>query len=358
MMSGISQNSGATPKTTDWIGHTLRLVGWNLLLARWRLMSKILVTLLLVGLLLLIGGLLLTYVLVNNTGTAQPTACPPTSVSASQPGDTGPGSSGQPCISSPQQDQQAQQAQEAFADLERAFLTFPTVLIPVGGYTAFLGVILLCILAGSLIGSEYSFGTQRLALSRGVSRAQLLAAQIGALAILALAVTAGMFILGALIGLTLGPLLGGSIPNIPPTGWLELLGFWLVVSLHLFAYALIALCLATLGRSTAAGIAGSLGYLLFENIALPIILLITAALSGSLSTGISTIQNVFLGPNLSGLQAGVTQSPLNLGGASSGSSNADLPVIAPTQGLLVSLLYCALLIGLSYWVLRKRDVTN
>ncbi len=352
MNPGISQNSSATPSANDWLGHTARLIGWNLRLARRRLMSKILLALLLVGFLLLVGGLLLTYVVVDNI--PQQSTCAPTPVSTSQPTGVGSGSD-QPCVSS---SQQAQQAQQDFANADRALLTFPMVLEPAGDYTAFLGVILLCILAGALIGSEYSFGTQRLALSRGVSRAQLLAAQIGALAILALAVAAGMFILGALVGLTIGPLLGGSIPNIPPTGWLEILGFWLVVSLHLFAYALIALCLATLGRSTVAGIAGSLGYLLFETIALPIILLLAAAASGSLTTNITNIQDVFLGPNLSGLQAGVTQTPIDLGAASSGSGTPGDLVIAPVQGLLVSLLYCAILIGLSYWALRKRDVTN
>jgi ABC-type transport system involved in multi-copper enzyme maturation permease subunit len=190
-----------------------------------------------------------------------------------------------------------------------------------------------------------------------------LAGQVGALGILALAVAAFMLILGALIGLALGPALGASLPAIPGGGLLQLVEFWLVLSLHLFAYALVALLLATLGSSTAAGIAGSLGYLIFETIALPIVVIIAGALIGStLSNVLQYIPNFFLGPNLDGLMNGVNQSPFDLGGGSSSGSGSESAIvqggITPLQGLLVALLYCVVLVGVSYWVLRKRDVTH
>jgi ABC-type transport system involved in multi-copper enzyme maturation permease subunit len=226
-----------------------------------------------------------------------------------------------------------------------------------------MGSILLCILAGALIGSEYSFGTQRLALSRGVSRAQVLASQVAMLAIVALSLSAGMLLLGSLLGLSVGPALGGSLPALSIDGVLQLLGFWLVLALQLFGYSLIALLLGTLGRSTAAGIAGSLGYLLFEIIALPIVALISY---GLLTTGssfgnlLNHLQDVFLGPSISALLSGVNASPLDLGGSNTPSS-AVVPgadVISPLQGLFVAVLYCIVLVGCSYWALRKRDVTN
>jgi ABC-type transport system involved in multi-copper enzyme maturation permease subunit len=357
MTPGISHESSVgTPRANnDWLSHTWRLTRWNLRLARRRLMSKILLAILLVGFLAVIGVVLLSYVVVSSASTTTQVSSCPTPVATSQSGEVGPGSPQPVCTPASSQDQQELRSAQ---DSTLQFLTFPTILIPVGGYTGFMGIILLCILTGALIGNEYSFGTQRLALSRGVSRAQLLAGQVGALAILALAVAGGMIILGALVGLALGPILGGSIPAIPPTFLLEILGFWLVISLQLFAYALIALLLATLGRSTAAGIAGALGYLLFEIIALPIIAAIGAALIGSTFGSIlNNLQSLFLGPNLSGLLNGVSQSPIDLTGGTGGSTLAT-SVIGPAQGLLVALLYCVLLVGASYWLLRKRDVTH
>lgn len=359
MTPGISHESSvATPRADkDWLGHTWRLARWNLKLARRRLMSKILLAILLAGFVLLVAALLVIYIILNDASKANFSAdCPSATPVASQPGDNGTGSAPPGC--DPASIQQGQQAVQAARDQELKSLTFPGVLGPVGGYTGFMGIILLCILAGALIGDEYSFGTQRLALSHGVSRAQLLAGQVGALAMLALAAAGAMLILGALIGFTVGPLLGGSIPAIPIGGLLEIVGFWLGLSLQLFAYALIALLLATLGRSTAAGIAGSLGYVLFELVALPILAVIALSQIGASSGSVlAHVQDFFLGPNISALLSGVNQSPLDLGGGSS-AGNPFNHIINPSQGLLASLLYCVVLAGLSYWVLRKRDVTH
>ncbi|HEY7350667.1 MAG TPA: ABC transporter permease subunit [Ktedonobacterales bacterium] len=359
MTPGISHESSvATPQaSSNWLSHTWRLTSWNLKIARRRLMSKILLAILLGGFLPVLAVVLLAYAAESTVTTTTVSPPCPTVVATGQPGNTGPGSVAPPCDPNSVPPQQQQSSQNADFQL----LTFPAILIIVGSYTGFMGVILLCILAGALIGNEYSFGTQRLALSRGVSRAQLLAGQVAALAILALAVVGFMLIIGSLAGFTIGPLLGGSIPAIPADGLLQILGFWLVISLQLFAYSLIALLLATLGRSTAAGIAGSLGYVLFEIIALPIVALIAGALiRTSFGDVLEAMPDFFLGPNISGLLSGVNQSPLDLGGGTSSGGGGDLTasVINPGQGLLVSLLYCVLLAGLSYWALRKRDVTH
>ncbi len=361
MTPGISQESsiGPSPASNDWLTHTWRLALWNVKLARRRLMSKILLGILLGGFLLVMGVLVLSYIVVSSYSSTTISSACPSPVGTSQPGENG---SGNPtCDQSSAVAQQ--QALQSTQNEELKLLTFPTILSPTGGYTGFMGSILLCILAGALIGSEYSFGTQRLALSRGVSRAQVLAGQVTMLAMVALALSAGMLLLGALLGFVIGPALGGSLPALSIDGVLQLLGFWLVVALQLLGYALIALLLGTLGRSTAAGIAGSLGYLLFEIIALPILTAIALVLittGSSFGDVLNHVQDVFLGPNLSGLLSGVNQAPLDLGGAGA-SSSANLPgadVISPLQGLFVVVLYCIALIGLSYWALRKRDVTN
>ncbi len=360
MMPGISQESlsPAPSATAGWLGHTWRLARWNLRLAGRRLMSKILLAFLLVGFLLVMGVLLLFFSAVSSINSSHVSAACPSPVATSSAG-PGSGTNDSSCFPTSAQNEQQQSQTTKNADLQ--LLTFPSILGVVGGYTGFMGVILLCILAGAVIGSEYAYGTQRLALSRGVSRAQLLAGQVGALAMLALAVAGSMLILGTLIGLTLGPALGASLPTIPGGGLLQIVGFWLVLSLQLFAYSLIALLLATVSSSTAAGIGGSLGYLIFESIALPIVVILAGALIGSnFSKVFSHLPDFFLGPNLAGLLNGVNQSPLDLGGGSSGGGGSAIVQggISPLQGLLVALLYCIVLVGISYWVLRRRDVTH
>jgi ABC-type transport system involved in multi-copper enzyme maturation permease subunit len=342
--------------TGSWLAHTWRMTRWTLRLARRRLMSKILASILLGGFLILIAFLLLALVGLRAASSTQ-VGCQPTPSSINTPAPDSTPTSDQnptPCTSTtPDQGQQGLAgADQAFAQL----LTFPDNLAVIGGYTTFMGTILLCILAGALIGNEYSFGTQRLALSRGVSRAQLIVSQVWALALLALIVSGFMIWLAALFGLTIGPLVGGtlSVPSLADLG--QLLLFWLALALDLLAYALIALLLATLGRSTAAGIAGSLGYITFEAVVLPILVLVAVGLGGTTGTTMITIYHSLLGPNLAVVLAGVEAALLH----PSSSANAtpgvsDIPLI---QGLLVSLLYCAALIGLSYWLVRKRDVTH
>ncbi|MBF6591879.1 MAG: hypothetical protein IVW57_15325, partial [Ktedonobacterales bacterium] len=221
-----AQNLAAAPRSTgSLLPHTWRLTKWELFLTRRRVMSKVLASILLGGYVIVIGFMLISY-----------------SVAASR----------------------------GATDIElsplRDLLTFPGVLVVGGIYTAQLGPLMACVLAGALVGSEYGYSTQRLAFSRGAGRGQMLAAQAGALALLALGTVGGMLALSALVGVTFGPAIGGSISAPPPGGWTEIVAYWLVLSLVLFAYASLALFFATLGRSVAAGIGLALGLLFVENI--------------------------------------------------------------------------------------------
>lgn len=339
----------ASVPTTGWLLQTWRLTRWNLFLAWRRLMSKILLILLLLGLALLIGGQMLFYLLISSVPISSGTACPtPAATSQLTPG-PGTGTQ-QPCVGpSPEEEQQTRQAQQEVAASLRKDLSFPTILGPVSGFLGFFGVILLCILVGALVGGEYGFGTQRLALARGISRAQVLVAQVMALAVLALLIVGGIFALSSLAGLLLGSVLQADSPLLSLAGWGELITIWLATSLILFAYGLIALFLATLGRSTATGIAGSLGYLLVELIVIPIVVAVAGIIGGDTGKLLAQIQNLFLSTNTAAMLAGAASTPLNLSG---GGGEAAL------RGLLVTLAYCALCVGLSYWLLRQRDITT
>src|SRR5579884_805618 len=66
------------------------------------------------------------------------------------------------------------------------FLTFPTSLGLAGGFTGFIGALLFAILAGTIVGSEYGYGTLRMPLARGLARGTIVAGQVMGLAVMSL----------------------------------------------------------------------------------------------------------------------------------------------------------------------------
>jgi ABC-type transport system involved in multi-copper enzyme maturation permease subunit len=316
--------------TGDWLTLTVRMTRWDLLQMWRRVMAKVLLGVLLGIFLLVIGGLLLGFAAAGGSGA---------STSAAE-------------ISS--------------------VLTFPRSTALAVEYTAFMGVVLICIIAGALVGGEYAFGTQRLALSRGIGRGQALLAQVAALVIVAAAAVTGMMVLGALIGVTLGPALGGSPDGLSGAGVAQLLAYWAATSLRLVTYTLIAVLFATLSRSTAGGVGGALGFIVIELIALPILLaiitsqrayalLVTHTQPPSYVDTLTFIRAVFVQTNADALVAAAREGPLNLQLSPPIARQLASVLPAPpsaAQALVVLLLWCAALGGLSYWVIRQRDVTE
>jgi len=342
----------------EWLLDTWRLTRWYLFAAWRRVMSKVLLGILLGLFVLITGFVVLGFVVTQNSSTVG-RDCQPVPAATQQAGDNG---NGGQVVCEPLSARQQQQIRDEQANAIRAPLTFPGSLQFAGGYTTFMGVILLAILAGAMIGGEFGQGTIRLALSRGVGRAQALTAQVAALAALALGIGLGMLLLGALIGVTVGPALGATLPALPAGGVAALLAYWLAVSLYLFAFAAIAFFLATLARSTAAGIAGPLGYLIFELIAIGVLAIVASVVAGETGEFLRHVQDWFLGQNLGALTSAAFQPlaaavPSLRGGANGGGGDGG-QAIGTMHALLVSLAYCALLVGSTYLIMRRRDVTD
>lgn len=352
-MSVTMMPATAAPKTSgNQLTQTWRLARWFLYASRRRLMSKLLLAILLGGLILVLGFLLIAYVVTSNTP-PQSQVCPPPVVQTQTAQNGGP--NGANCFQMSQQElAQARTQWQQEVRSERQNLTFPTDLAVAGGYTAFMGLILLVILAGSLVGGEYGSSTIRLSLARGVGRGQFIAAQVIAIAILALIATGVVLFVGSLIGVTLGPALGGKIPSFPPGGILELLGYWVTLSFQIFAYAMIGLLLGTLARSTAAAIAVPLGFYIFESLVGGILIALSFAIGGNFGDFLKHVPDWFLGTNVGTLSTNVSQSPVDFGV----STSSVAAQVSTGHALLVSLAYCVILVGLSYLILRRRDVTD
>ena len=319
-----------------WITEVFRLTRWELYLAWRRIMAKILIILLVVFYAISIGFLcFVTAQIINQpiiTG-----QCPPEAVGCQEP--------------SRQELEQERAAQIApLTDL----LTFPTSLGFAASFTRVVGLILICILAGTLVGSEYGYSTQRLAFSRGTSRLQILVAQTLALAVIAMIVAAGMLALGALVGVIAGPAFGMAISAPSFGGWMEILKFFLAFAFSLFAYTMVALGAATLGKSTAAGIGLALGYIVLELIMSGVLFAVGTVLTAAGNDIGATLQRIpdwFLGNNVGALMGHAGQYPIGL----AADPGPDLTLV---RSLIVSLIYCAVFFGGSYLLLSRRDVTE
>ena len=231
-------------------------------------------------------------------------------------------------------------------------LSFPGALGVGGSYIADGGVLLFVVLAGVLIGSEYSYSTLRLSLARGVGRGQLLAAQIVALAILALILTALALGLSALMG-GIGTLVG--MPNIVSASVVgvagEVLVYWLALAYNIFAYALVSVWIGTLTRSVAGAIAGPLVFIVVEVVTTDILSALGGAqVDNALLNAISVIPNYLMGVNTSALVTWAGAAPYTF---TSGTAPVD-----GWHALIVSAIYCALFILISYLALRNRDVVE
>jgi len=112
---------------------------------------------------------------------------------------------------------------------------------------------LLLFAAARLVGTEYSAGTIRVVLALGVGRVRLLCAKLVALALFALAVTAGFLALAAAFGLTMIATQGGSPPHVvailPGSEWHDVWIHVLTILVSAGVCVLIGVAGAAVGRS-------------------------------------------------------------------------------------------------------------
>jgi ABC-type transport system involved in multi-copper enzyme maturation permease subunit len=321
-----------------WITEVYRLTRWELYLAWRRVMAKVLIIIMIVAYALVITVVGIGLTAIQNEPAPQSFQCPPDAVGCQAP-------------SQQELNQERTASIAQFSDP----VTFPTSLGFAATVTRIVGLILICILAGALVGSEYGFSTQRLAFSRGTSRLQMLTAQAVALAVISMVVAAGMLVIGAIVGLIMGPAFGVGISMPSFGGWMEIIKFFLAFSFSLFAYTLVALAAATLGKSTAAGVGLALGVIVIELILTPILQAIGGALYNfahvDFGNVLQHIPDWFLGSNVGALLGYAGQYPISLAPAPSNDFSF-------ARALLISLVYCAIFFGGSYFLLSRRDVTE
>ena len=187
--------------------------------------------------------------------------------------------------------------------------------------------------------------------TRGPTRTQFFLSKVGAILICAVL---GMLVL-VLIGILAGVLLnlfteiGIDFSFFSGAWFLHTVLKLFIVMLELFVYGMLALCLSTLGRATAAGVAGALVWWGLETILGGFLFLIGNYFTGAFGNVIKAIPDYFISNSIGAL---LQNQDHYITATSQASTISDL------QALVTLVVYLAVFIGIAWWVNQKRDVTN
>ncbi|GHO83572.1 hypothetical protein [Dictyobacter formicarum] len=226
-------------------------------------------------------------------------------------------------------------------------LAFPGSLQFALGYLGLLAPIFLCIVAGTLVGGDYTYGMHNQMLTRGLGRGQVFTAQVAALALVALLAVGFVMLISTLLGFLIGPLFGLRPVLLAPFGWLGFVLTWLTQSLRYFIYMLIAVLAATIGRSAIAGIGFSVGYVFIEFLATNILFSLVGGLSAPIGRAIVAFVSNLPGTVSNSLNTYATT-------LIAGQPMPDLDQL-PLQ-LFLTLMYSVILIALSYLIYQHSDI--
>lgn len=231
-------------------------------------------------------------------------------------------------------------------------LRLPSSLYMVVQILNILGEVLIIILVSTIVGGEYSDKTVRLMLTRGPTRTQYLFAKIGVSAACILLGVVGLTLIGVITGQLLN-LSTGIAQNFPffTFEWLgHVLLYLLITALGLFMYAMMALCLSTLGRATAAGLAGVLTWSFVVEPIIEVSSNFGRDIGGPVGGFFQSLPDYLIGTNISQLQQDQSHFIYASAIIQPTSLQADL------HSLLVLAVYLVIFIGLAWWVNVRRDV--
>ncbi len=334
----------------DFFSVLLRLIGVELYKLRRRAMSKVLG---IVGVSLMI----LVFVVISigeiYTLNAPASSYLPPQCSAVQNPQGPSNPNGQPCLDhAPTQAElaAAEQSRQAQLSTTSSPLRLPLSLYAAVQVIDVVGLVLLVIIAGTLVGGEYSVGTVRLMSTRGPTRVQYLLSKVGAI----LLCTIIGFVFIVLIGLVAGALLNllsGVATNtdfVSNSGLAHMLLYALIAMGGLFVYTMLALFLGTAGRATAAGVAGALVWWVLESVLSGVLSLAAFLIKGPFGDFLKAVPDYFIRNNIDALLNNQSQYFVGNGP----------DALSDVHAILVLLVYLALFIGLSIFISLRRDITN
>lgn len=215
--------------------------------------------------------------------------------------------------------------------------------------------IFLIIVTSRLIGMEYSGGTIRVLLARGVGRLQLLGAKLFTVAGVALAILAGGLVLNAIFTTGGLLLLTGNLDAYKALNsgfWQDTWLFVVTVMISMAVTILMATAVTVVGRSLAFGTSASLVWFPIDNIGV-IFFYLAFKLTGSTFWTLAT--GDLLGPNINIMSDMLL--PQRAANAMLGRA-FSAPLVPVTGGhtLLITGIYAAIFIVVAVVLTWKRDV--
>jgi ABC-type transport system involved in multi-copper enzyme maturation permease subunit len=328
----------------DFLSVVLRLIGVELYKLHRRSMSKVLIVIGVIAIICsFIGVALLSLATVNSP---VENYLPPSCAKVPNP-------EVQTCLNHPPTARDLEHARQLKRETlvnYSAPLRLPESISTAMTVVQFVGLVLITILAGTIVGGEYHVGTIRLMFTRGPTRTQFLFSKVGVLLVCCALGVLGGILIGVVWGAVLNFLLGvpTSFAFFSGTWLLHLIVYLLVVILGLFVYAMLALCLSTLGRATAAGVAGALVWWVMESILSQALGILGQQIGGAPGQLLRDIPDYFIGKNISVLVQ-------NQGQYLFGN---QVVAASDLQAVLVLTAYLVLFSGLAWWANEERDITN
>ena len=214
----------------------------------------------------------------------------------------------------------------------------------------FWGGMLVGILTASIVATEYSWGTVRLALSRGQTRNHYLTTKLIGIGIIA---SAGM-LLALAIGLIFS-VIATNVAGLPVTfdtpDGPSFAGAVLMVVRAAYAvlpYGLLAFALTVVGRSTTIGVVGIVLFMFIEAIMI-------AVLGGLGGVG-PDVRAFMIGHNVAAL---IAANRIGFTDYNSFAPREMLPAFElpdPFVAAFVIAVYCAIFLAIAYYVFQKRDL--
>jgi ABC-type transport system involved in multi-copper enzyme maturation permease subunit len=216
------------------------------------------------------------------------------------------------------------------------------------------GGALIIIVTARLIGMEYSGGTIRVLLSRGVGRLQLLFGKLTALALIALGIAVVTLLLDLLLTVVLLLATVGNLDlfkSATSAYWSDAGMYLLLALVSIGVTILMATAVTVVGRSLAFGVAVSLLWYPAENIS---VLFLVLGYRLTNSTFWTLVSGDFLGLNLNAMAGGIL--PPRAAVASSITFTTPLVPVDGGHTLLVTALWAIVFAAVAIVLTARRDV--
>ncbi|HEY0752336.1 MAG TPA: ABC transporter permease [Ktedonobacteraceae bacterium] len=214
------------------------------------------------------------------------------------------------------------------------------------------GGIVLVVITARIIGQEYSLGTIRVVLARGVGRVQLLLAKMTATALLALAlVTIGLLEIALLSTVQIQLVAGSLNPliSLPASVWHDFGLYLLAILLSMGATLLMTTAVSVIFHSLAGALSASIIWFPIDNM---LVLMLSLIFRLTKSDFWLNVTAYLLGPNLNALAGLLAQRSGSIWQFGFGPQIT----VDSTHALLVALVYSLIFAAVAIIFTWKRDV--